>query len=164
MSATHSPAASAGRATEPVRRCTGTSAEAEHRRPAHGEHQVTAPLDHPEPQLISLDKLRGLIEQVGTESCRQFVSRFVSMWDGRVTRLHHAVQERDFDAAMDVVLSIKISSHMAGAERLSALGEAAQGLVVRRDVRGLEDMLAAVRACGIETMAYLNEPDLFPAA
>ncbi|UWX97989.1 Hpt domain-containing protein [Arthrobacter zhaoxinii] len=115
-------------------------------------------------RLISLERLRELSDQVGTESCRQFVSNFISMWESRFTRLCQAVQGRDFDAAMDVVLSIKISSDMAGAERLSALGAAAQDLVSRRDILGLEAMVAAVRACGTETMAHLNQPSLFSAA
>ena len=123
-----------------------------------------ASLEHLEAQLISMDKLRGLSDQVGAESCRRFVSNFVAMWDSRFTRLEQAVARPDFDAAMDVVLSIKISSHMAGAVRLSALATAAQELVARRDLNGLTEMVVAVDACGIETMAYLSEPGLFSPA
>ena len=125
---------------------------------------MMTPQEEREARLVSLDKLVGLSDEIGAEACRQFVSNFVSMWEGRFTRLHQAVQSQDFDSAMDVVLSIKISSHMAGAERLSALGATAQDLVARRDLRGLEEMVTAVRACGAETMAYLNDHDVFAAA
>ncbi|MCQ1951089.1 Hpt domain-containing protein [Arthrobacter sp. zg-Y859] len=164
MFVSHSPAAPTGMANEPALRCTGRSADAERRCPSPPERQLMTPQEELEARLISMDRLRELSDQVGVESCRRFVSNFTSMWEGRFTRLHQAVQGRDFDAAMDVVLSIKISSHMAGAERLSALGAAAQDLVARRDVRGLDEMVTAVRACGAETMAYLNESDLFSAA
>ncbi|MCC9205445.1 Hpt domain-containing protein [Arthrobacter sp. zg-Y769] len=164
MFVSDSPAAPTGLAPEPIRRCTGNTAEALCRRPVPRDHQLMTPQEELEARLISLDRLRELSDQVGTESCRRFVSNFMSMWEGRFTRLHQAVQQRDFDAAMDVVLSIKISSHMAGAERLSALGAAAQDLVSRRDVRGLEEMVIAVRTCGAETMAHLNQSDPFSVA
>lgn len=158
------PAVSTGRASVSSRRCTGNAAEGGRYRRPSPDRQVMAPVDHLEAQLISMDKLRGLSDQVGAESCRRFVSNFVAMWDSRFTRLQQAVQRPDFDAAMDVVLSIKISSHMAGAVRLSALAAAAQELVVRRDASGLAEMVAAVDACGVETMAYLSDPGLLSPA
>lgn len=159
-----SPAARTGRATEPVRLCTSVATDAKRHRTSAAVGNIMTPEEY-EKRIVSPDRLRELTDSVGPDTCRRYVSNFIDMWDGRLTRLQQAVQLRDFDAAMDVVLSIKISSHMAGAERLSALGAAAQDLVSRRDHRGLEELVASVQACGVETMALLNESrGLFPAA
>ena len=109
-----------------------------------------------QPRLIALDTLRDLSDQLGADICLQYVANFIAMWEDRITRLTLAVQRRDYDAAMDVALSIKISSHMAGAERLSALGVTAQQLVSIRDGRGLDELLVPLRTCGGETIAHLN--------
>lgn len=108
-------------------------------------------------RLIALDALLELSDQLGADTCRQYVSNFVSMWESRYARLSHAVQDADYDAAMDVVLSIKISSHMAGAERLSSLGAAAQDLVARRDAGALAEMMLLIRDCGMDTVEFLSE-------
>lgn len=142
------PAARTGRAAVPAGRCTGAHAAG---------HPVTARRDpNQQFRLLALETLRDLSDQLGAETCLQYVSNFMAMWEQRFTRFTLAVQRRDYDAAMDVVLSIKISSHMAGAERLSALGVTAQQLVSIRDGRGLDELLVPLRTCGGETIAHLN--------
>ncbi|MCC9146147.1 MULTISPECIES: Hpt domain-containing protein [unclassified Arthrobacter] len=109
-----------------------------------------------QPRLIALGTLLDLSEQMGARTCRQYIGNYLSMWDGRFTRLVQAVEHQDFDAAMDVVLSIKISSHMAGAERLSALASQAQDLVAAYDLAGLRNMVQTIDRCGTETMSFLS--------
>ena len=108
-----------------------------------------------QPQLLAVRALHDLSDQMGPTTCREFVTNYIAMWDGRYQRLAGAVSDGDLPAAMDVVLSIKISSHMAGGERLATLAATAQELVRNYDLPGLTDLLAAISTCGAETMLEL---------
>ena len=108
-------------------------------------------------RLIALGTLFELSEQMGARTCRQYIGNFTSMWDGRFTRLVRAAEIRDMEAAMDVILSIKISSHMAGAERLSALAAEAQEAASAYDFPALGVLVEAIGRCGGDTMAFLAD-------
>ncbi|MDK1360204.1 hypothetical protein QNO00_07980 [Arthrobacter sp. zg-Y1219] len=105
--------------------------------------------------LIAREQLLDLTDAMGPASCREFVGNYVALWESRYERLHRAVTGADDAAAMDVVLSIKISSEMAGAMRLAALASAAQQRLVRSGAVDLASMLGVIAACGRETMACL---------
>lgn len=107
------------------------------------------------PQLLAVRALHDLRDQMGPATCREFVANYIAMWDGRFQRLALAAADGDLPAAMDVVLSIKISSHMAGAERLATLAAAAQEVVKNYDLSGLTVLLEGISACGAETMLEL---------
>ncbi|WP_312180579.1 Hpt domain-containing protein [Arthrobacter sp.] len=111
--------------------------------------------------LVSTRVLRELSEQMGPETCRQFVGNYIDMWAGRFSRLVSALDEADFPGAMDVVLSIKISSQMAGAERLAALASLAQEMVRNADFCGLSSLIEPIQLCGEETLLHLSQT--FPA-
>ena len=107
------------------------------------------------PNLVACDQLLDLTDQLGPASCREFVTNYIALWESRYNRLCQAVTGADDDAAMDVVLSIKISSEMAGAQRLAALACAAQQRLAYSGAAALASMLALIAACGRETMACL---------
>jgi HPt (histidine-containing phosphotransfer) domain-containing protein len=118
---------------------------------------MMAVADHPSAHaLVSTRVLCDLSEQMGSETCRQFVANYVEMWDGRFARLESAVTSADLSDAMDVVLSIKISSQMAGAERLAGLASIAQEMILRADHCGLASMLEPLKQCGEETLRCLS--------
>ena len=79
------------------------------------------------------------------------------MWESRYTRLVSALHSEDFPDVMDVVLSIKISSQMAGAERLALLAADAQQLVTSRDHAGLLSLLEPLERCGQDTIRQLHD-------
>lgn len=107
------------------------------------------------PDLVARKRLMDLTDQVGPASCREFVGNYISLWDSRYERLHRAVMGADDAAAMDVVLSIRISSEMAGAERLASLAHTAQHRLACSGAAELASMLGAIAACGRETMTLL---------
>lgn len=107
--------------------------------------------------LVSPRALRELSEQMGADICRQFVGNYIEMWDGRFSRLVNALDTSDFPAAMDVVLSIKISSQMAGAERLAGLALRAQEMVLRTDRCGLASLIEPIQQCGDDTVRHLSQ-------
>jgi len=107
--------------------------------------------------LVSTRVLRELSEQMGPEICHQFVGNYIDMWDGRFSRLVAALDTADFPGAMDVVLSIKISSQMAGAERLAGLASRAQEMVRSADRCGLASLIEPIQQCGDDTVRHLSQ-------
>ncbi|MBO0896462.1 MULTISPECIES: hypothetical protein [Arthrobacter] len=107
------------------------------------------------PDLLHREQLLDLADQLGPASCREFVGNYVAMWEGRFDRLRTAVIAADDAAAMDVVLSIKIASEMAGAQRLAALARCAQERLKQVGAADLASMLGVIAVCGQETMPCL---------
>ncbi|MFZ3417169.1 Hpt domain-containing protein [Arthrobacter sp. 3Tela_A] len=108
-------------------------------------------------RLVSVRVLRDLSDQLGAGTSRQFVVDYVRLWDSRYSRLVSALHNTDFAAAMDVVLSIKTASQMAGAERLAKLAAEAQDLVRSQDHAGLVALLEPLEQCGQATMHELGQ-------
>lgn len=107
--------------------------------------------------LTSAAALNELSEQMGREAVRQFVGNYIHMWNGRFERLVTALEEPDYPGAMDVVLSIKISSQMAGALRLAGYASIAQDMVRAADHAGLVSLLDPLQRCGEDTVRALSE-------
>ncbi|WP_158300482.1 Hpt domain-containing protein [Arthrobacter crystallopoietes] len=117
--------------------------------------------------LVSLEALRRLAAELeDEETCRTFVGSFIGTWDERQARLRQAIQASDAKAAMDVVLSVKVSSAMAGAGRLSQLAGNLQVMLLRlgEDIRTscTMDLFEEIRACGCATMVQLQADYLEP--
>ena len=106
--------------------------------------------------LVSTTALRDLSDQLGLGTCQQFVGNYISMWESRYSRLVSALHSEDFPEVMDVVLSIKISSQMAGAERLAELAVDAQYLARSGDHAGLLSLLEPLQRCGADTIRQLH--------
>ena len=113
--------------------------------------------DERAPGLIAREQLLDLSDQLGPSVCHDFLLNFIGMWNGRLERLRKAVAGADDDAAMDVVLSIKISSQMAGAARLAALAACAEKRLVASGARELAQLLIIMADCGRETMSCLRD-------
>ncbi len=107
-------------------------------------------------RIVSLRVLRDLSDQLGPGTSQQFVADYIRLWDSRYSRLVSALDNTDFAAAMDVVLSIKTASQMAGAQRLARLAAEAQDLVRRQDHAGLVALLEPLEQCGQDTMHELG--------
>ena len=114
-------------------------------------------LDERQQPVLARVRLRDLQEQMGPDASVRFVRTYIAMWETRYARLEAACHGRDAAAAMDVVLSIKTASHMAGAARLSALAAAAQERLGAYDLPSVNAMLGAFREIGRETMQSLRE-------
>lgn len=115
---------------------------------------IESPVSH---VLVSSASIRDLSQQMGPEICRQFVGNYIDMWEGRYQRLVNSLDGGDYPGAMDVVLSIKISSHMAGAKRLAGYAGIAQEMVGRTDIHGLQSLLEPMHECGEATLASLRQ-------
>lgn len=101
--------------------------------------------------------LLDLSDQLGPGTCQQFVGNYIRMWDSRYSRLVSAQQSADLAEAMDVVLSIKTASQMAGAGALARLAAEAQHLVLRGDLSGLGSLLEPLEECGQQTIQELRQ-------
>ncbi|MER1995470.1 MAG: Hpt domain-containing protein [Arthrobacter sp.] len=108
-------------------------------------------------RLVSVRVLRDLSDQLGPGTSRQFVADYIGLWESRYARLVAALRTMDFPAAMDVVLSIKTASQMAGAHTLARLAADAQTLVRSEDHTGLLALLEPLEKCGQDTMAELGQ-------
>ncbi|WP_422935556.1 Hpt domain-containing protein [Sinomonas sp. P47F7] len=87
---------------------------------------------------------------------RRFACDFVGLWERRYAALAEAVAVGRMDNALDAVLSLKVSSAMVGARRLS--GEAA---CVERALKGgsqvdLELFCGGLSECGRRTVRTLR--------
>ncbi|WP_120521510.1 Hpt domain-containing protein [Arthrobacter celericrescens] len=83
--------------------------------------------------LVDPAVLHGLDSELGDATVTSaFVRKYVAMLPLRLSRLHHALDERNLDDAVDAVLSLKTSSDMVGAvclRRLAAELEASMNLL-----------------------------------
>lgn len=71
-------------------------------------------------QMVCTGTVLSLMDNVGAETTRLFLGRFISMWPTRICRLETAIKDRDGTAGLDAALSLKSSACMSGALRLGA--------------------------------------------
>lgn len=90
----------------------------------------------------------------------KFAGDYTGMWELRRSRLAAALNRGDLAAAMDAVISLRVSSTMVGGRRLAALAQQLEEAVSRADFATARQFTAAVDACGEETV---NELRLFLA-
>lgn len=124
----------------------------------HHSLEAREQMDMPKRPLVCTETLRALQESLDGEkdSCRNFVSRYVEMWPGRFERISAAVASGDNDLAMDSALSLRSSSLMVGAARLSALTDELIRLLEGRHASAARRKLASIQACGNETAGKLS--------
>jgi HPt (histidine-containing phosphotransfer) domain-containing protein len=85
----------------------------------------------------------------------RFASAFVRLWGSRSSRLEQALQGGDPAAALDAVLSVKSSSALAGALRLSAHAAGLE-LALRTGVGDVVLLCEDLLACGDETLSAIG--------
>lgn len=102
--------------------------------------------------LVDLGVLRELEQQMGDPSIAQlFIRDFIKIWDHRYTRLAQAIELGDREARMDAILSLKVSSTMAGASRLAYLAAGIEHLIRDGDLT-VAALLPGIRTCGEQTI------------
>jgi hypothetical protein len=81
--------------------------------------------------------LQELEEDLGRpDLATNFAKDYVVMWERRERRLIASVQEEDLTAALDAVISLKVSSAMVGALRLAFLAQTLEARVRSGDISG----------------------------
>jgi HPt (histidine-containing phosphotransfer) domain-containing protein len=129
-------------------------------RASSGEHAVTTHRhDSEELPLVDPAVLEDLEAQLaGPDIASRFARDYAAMWAQRQRCLDAAVERQDRAAALDAVISLKVSAAMVGGMRLAGLAEALETLI--RDGSGLEGgraMLALVADHGSATVKELQD-------
>ncbi len=96
----------------------------------------------PDFEMSCLSSLFG--EAQHDEAVLQFATSFLSLLPVRVSRILTALQSRDAGAAMDGVLSLKVTSSMVGALRMEQLCLCLEGALATGDFAAAEGMGACV--------------------
>ena len=84
-----------------------------------------------------------------------FVATFINHWPERLRRAARGITARDIPAIYDCALSIKVSSQMLGAVRLSALGSELENVVRSGRLDDALPILENLHTIGDETIGAL---------
>lgn len=99
---------------------------------------------------------RGLRNDVGDSAHSAFLDGYVRMWPHRYSRLTAAIKDRDREQAMNIARSIRSSSHMLGALRVSRLASAMEQALRKRRFQAAGDLLHELESCGDTTVRQLS--------
>ncbi|MFJ5860938.1 Hpt domain-containing protein [Pseudarthrobacter sp. NPDC092439] len=88
----------------------------------------------------------------------RFAADYVDLWEVRRARLAAALERNDFPGAVDAVISLRVASVMVGAGRLTWLAQQVEDAVNSADFAAGRELMAAVGACGIQTVEELAQP------
>ncbi|WP_051442107.1 hypothetical protein [Arthrobacter sp. H14] len=91
---------------------------------------------------------------------REFVQDFVGIWAQRYEKFAAAVARRDKVAALDAVLSIKVTSLMLGAALLAEAASDLEALLRRSDMDSTLAGMPHLLACGNKTVEVLRAEQL----
>lgn len=111
--------------------------------------------------------LQNLEEQLRSrEITSRFAGDYARLWAQRQRRLEGALESRDREAALDAVLSLKVSSAMIGAVRLAELAEKLELVIRAKDnLQGAGPLLVLMAEQGSATVKelqanYLRKDDI----
>jgi hypothetical protein len=108
--------------------------------------------------LLDTSVLENLAEQLGQPVVAwDFANDYASMWGPRQHRLIASLGREDRAAALDAVISLKVSSAMVGALRLAYLAERLEAAVREGD---LQDGAALLAMIAIHGQATVNDLQL----
>ena len=109
-------------------------------------------------RLLDEDALRDLLNSLGRdEGARsRFARDFVSLWETRVQRLTNALRDRDAEETHVVLLSIRSSSKMIGAQIVDATASLMHSSLDRQDFEGCARHLDRLDHVANETCAELD--------
>ncbi len=110
------------------------------------------PMRWVEPEILA--ELEADLE--GPELARGFARDYATLWDQRFSRLAAAVEAEDHPAALDAVISLRITSAMVGGIRLSLLAQALEEAIRLRDCVHAQSLLLRVSEHGIRTVSELQ--------
>lgn len=100
--------------------------------------------------------LQELADQLGGRYLAvKFAKDYIGLWEQRERRLTASLDEQDSDAALDAVISMKVSSAMVGALRLEGLARALEAAIRGGDFSG-GSVLALIAVHGRATVDALQ--------
>jgi hypothetical protein len=107
--------------------------------------------------LVDASILEDLEEELnGSELAVRFARDYAAMWDLRYTRLAAAVQSQDRAAALDAIISLKITSTMIGGLRLARLAETLETVIRQGDFGRGRALMERVADNGDRTVQELQ--------
>ena len=107
--------------------------------------------------LVDAGILEDLEDQLnGSELAVRFARDYAAMWDQRYTRLAAAVRSEDRTAALDAIISLKITSAMVGGVRLARLAEILEKLIRQGDFGQGQALMERVAHHGDRTVSELH--------
>lgn len=95
-------------------------------------------------------------ELAGSGLAQSFARDYAAMWDQRYTRLAQAVTSQDSAAALDAVISLKITSVMVGGLRLAKLAELMETLIRQGEFGQGQLLLKRLAKDGGQTISELR--------
>ncbi len=87
---------------------------------------------------------------------RRFARDYAELWEGRYARLAAAFEARDWDAALDVLFSLKVSSTMVGGLRLARIAEHMEQSLRNGEFSDGQALVAVVADYGNRTIQELR--------
>ncbi|MHA7281424.1 hypothetical protein [Arthrobacter sp. TMS2-4] len=111
--------------------------------------------------LAVLSELEGQLNDV--QPARAFARDYITGFGNRYLRLTQSVHDEDLPAAFEAALSLRNSSVMVGAERLSALTASFGTAVSSADLATARRALPAIEQCGLDTIGELEIRYLNPS-
>jgi hypothetical protein len=107
--------------------------------------------------LVDTSILEDLEEELnGSELAVRFARDYAAMWDLRYTRLAAAVESQDRAAALDAIISLKITSTMVGGLRLARLAETLENVIRQGDFGQGQSLMERVADHGDRTVLELQ--------
>ena len=107
--------------------------------------------------LLDLSVLAQLESQLNdARPARAFARDYIAGFGDRYLRLERSVGSRDVPAAIDAALSLRNSSAMVGAARLSALAADFETAVSSADLDAARRALPGIERCGLDTILELE--------
>ena len=107
--------------------------------------------------LVDAGVLEDLEEELnGSELAIRFARDYADMWDQRYSRLALAVDNQDRAAALDAIISLRITSAMVGGVRLARLAEVLESLIRQDDFRQGQALMERVAEHGGQTVSELQ--------
>ena len=107
--------------------------------------------------LVDLAVLAHLERQLNDPSpAKAFARDYIAGFEGRYLRLTTAIGDRDVSAALDAALSLRNSSAMVGAARLSAMAAEFEVAVTAFELDTARDILPAIERCGLDTILEIQ--------
>lgn len=107
--------------------------------------------------LVDLTVLSQLERQLNDpRPARAFARDYITGFEDRYLRLSNSVGNRDLPAAIDAALSLRNSSTMVGAARLSAMAASFETAVTSADLDTARRALPAIERCGMDTIDELE--------
>jgi hypothetical protein len=115
-------------------------------------------LGGPELPLLDAAVLHDMEEQLGRPDIAwNFANDYAGMWVERQRCLVDSVEREDRMAALDAVISLKVSSAMVGGLRLARLAEALEADLRKGDLRDRASVLAMISLHGHATVKELRQ-------